>query len=306
MKTMKDEIELRLIGSLLSDWCKQQAEKEDCFIYRSGFDSTHRVIRITTPMLQSLFALPENQKGQWANGNAAMYEIHNSPEGVTLTCTVSTLGLGKRECARLQALAAACDAAENKKTYRLAEWNISDEAEDVNSLTEVLDQVLAFEVAWFESELTVWKDNPGHVLRAFPKDDHVLVSSSELPEEIYTLAMDATSIIPPAEKFPEEINTPSIPVAQSAALPSIESLIKRAYFFLEDEDFEQAITYFNRVLDIDPEHAPAYIGLLCAENKLHAEAELAKLETPIADMLNVPMIADIPCCSDCQLSCLCI
>ena len=57
--------------------------------------------------------------------------------------------------------------------------------EDVNSLTEVLDQVLAFEVAWFESELTVWKDNPGHVLRAFPKDDHVLVSSSELPEEIY-------------------------------------------------------------------------------------------------------------------------
>ena len=85
----------------------------------------------------------------------------------------------------LQALAAACDTAENKKTYRLAEWNISDEVEDVNSLTEVLDQVLAFEVAWFESELTVWKDNPGHVLRAFPKDDHVLVSSSELPEEIY-------------------------------------------------------------------------------------------------------------------------
>ena len=185
MRTMKNEIELRLIGSLLSDWCKQRAEKDEGFIYRSGFDSSHRVIRFTTPMLQSLFTLSENQKGYWANENAAMYEIHNSPEGVTLTCTVSTLGLGKRECARLQALAAACDAAENKKTYRLAEWNISDEVENVNSLTEVLDQVLAFEVAWFESELTVWKDNLGHVLRAFPKDDHVLVSSSELPEEIY-------------------------------------------------------------------------------------------------------------------------
>lgn len=185
MKTMKNEIELQLIGSLLSDWCKQQAEKEDCFIYRSGFDSTHHVIHFTTPMLQSLFTLSENQKGYWANGNATMYEIHNSPEGVTLTCTASTLGLGKRECARLQALAAACDTAENKKTYRLAEWNISDEVEDVNSLTEVLDQVLVFEVAWFESELTVWKDNPGYVLRAFPKDDHVLISSSELPEEIY-------------------------------------------------------------------------------------------------------------------------
>ena len=185
MKTMKNEIELRLIGSLLSDWCKQRAEKEERFIYRSGFDSTHRVIRFTTPMLQSLFTLPETQKGHWANDNAAMYEIHNSPEGVTLTCTASTSGLSKRECTRLQELVTACGAAEKNKTYRLIEWNISDEAEDVNSLTEVLDQVLEFEVAWFEAELAVWKDNPGHKLRSFPQEDLELVSSSELPEEIY-------------------------------------------------------------------------------------------------------------------------
>lgn len=185
MKTMKNEIELRLIGSLLSDWCKQRAEKDEGFIYRSGFDSAHRVIRFTTPTLHSLFVLLESQKGYWANGNAAMYEIHNSPEGVTLTCTASAAGLSKRECARLQVLAAACGAVENKKTYRLAEWNISDEAEGVNSLAEVLDQVLTFEVAWFESELAVWKKNPGHMFRAFPQDDHVLVNNSELPEEIY-------------------------------------------------------------------------------------------------------------------------
>ena len=29
MRTMKNEIELRLIGSLLSDWCKQRAEKDE-------------------------------------------------------------------------------------------------------------------------------------------------------------------------------------------------------------------------------------------------------------------------------------
>lgn len=185
MKTMKNEIELRLIGSLLSDWCKQRAERDKGFIYRSGFDSTHRVIRFATPTLQSLFNLPGNQKGYWENGNAAMYEIHNSPEGVILTCTASAVGLGMRECSCLQELASACSAVENKKTYQLAEWNISDEADDMNSLTEILDQVLAFEVAWFESELAVWKENPAHMFRAFPKDDHVLVSSSELPDEIY-------------------------------------------------------------------------------------------------------------------------
>ena len=185
MKTMKNEIELRLIGSLLSDWCRQQAEKEERFIYQSGFDSTHRVIRFTTPMLQSLFTLPENKKGHWANGNAAMYEIYNFSEGMTLTCTASAKGLSKRECVRLQALATSCGAEENMKLYRLAEWNISDEAGGVNSLAEVLDQVFAFEVAWFESELATWRKKPGHKLRAFPRDDFVLVCSSDLPEEIY-------------------------------------------------------------------------------------------------------------------------
>ena len=114
-----------------------------------------------------------------------MYEIYNSPEGLTLTCTSSPEGLGKRECARLQALATACGTVENKKTYQLAEWNISDEAKCVNSLAEVLDQILVFEVARFEFELAVWKGNPKHVLRTFPKDNHVLVSNSELPDEIY-------------------------------------------------------------------------------------------------------------------------
>ena len=185
MKTMKNEIELRLIGSLLSDWCRQRAKREERFIYQSGFDSTHRVIRFTTSMLQALFTLPESQKGHWANGNAVMYEIHNSSEGVMLTCTASAMGLSKRECTRLKTLADACGAVESKKTYWLAEWKISDEAEGVNSLTEVLDQVLAFELAWFESELAVWKENPGHKIRPFPQNDLVLVSSSELPEEIY-------------------------------------------------------------------------------------------------------------------------
>ena len=102
MKVMKNEIELRLIGSLLSDWCKQRAEKDEGFIYRSGFDSSHRVIRFTTPMLQSLFILTENQKGYWANGYAAMYEIHNAPGGVTLSCIASSIGLSKRDSIRLK------------------------------------------------------------------------------------------------------------------------------------------------------------------------------------------------------------
>ncbi|MCL2087195.1 MAG: TIR domain-containing protein [Oscillospiraceae bacterium] len=57
------------------------------------------------------------------------------------------------------------------------------------------------------------------------------------------------------------------------AVPGIESLMKRAYFFLEDEDWEQAFVYFNRVLDIDPEYAPAYIGKVLSELNFKDEVD---------------------------------
>ena len=203
MRTMKNEIELRLIGSLLSDWCKQRAEKDEGFIYRSGFDSSHRVIRFTTPMLQSLFILTENQKGYWANGYAAMYEIHNAPGGVTLSCIASSIGLSKRDSIRLKSLAAACNAEENKKVYCLARWNVSEEAENANALTEVLDQLLAFEVAWFEAELAVWKENPQHKLRAFPQNQHELISKDEFPDEIYMEGAQKTILQNKYERNPK-------------------------------------------------------------------------------------------------------
>ena len=203
MKTMKNEIELRLIGSLLSDWCKQHAEKDEGFVYRRGFDSTHRVIRFTTPVLQSLFVLPDNQKGHWANGFAAMYEIHNAPEGVTLSCAASSIGLSKRDSMRLKSLAAACNATESEKSYCLARWNISDEAGNSNALIEALDQILIFEVAWFEAELAVWKENPQHKMRAFPQDRLELIRKDDLPDEIYMEGAQKTILQNKYERNPK-------------------------------------------------------------------------------------------------------
>lgn len=46
--------------------------------------------------------------------------------------------------------------------------------------------------------------------------------------------------------------------------PQIAPLLKRAYLFLEDGDFGNADTYAERILDIDPEFAEAYmVKLLC-------------------------------------------
>ena len=89
-------------------------------------------------------------------------------------------------------------------------------------------------------------------------------------------------------------------------IAGIESLMTHAYLALEDSKWGAASDeykkqgYFDRVLDIDPKYAPAYIGKLCAdiskgrwEGKndlfayvIHKEEDLARYYKPLDDMPN--------------------
>jgi len=59
---------------------------------------------------------------------------------------------------------------------------------------------------------------------------------------------------------------------------SVDAFMKRANIFLNDSEWEQADAYFNKALDLNPEHAPAYVGKLCVEFGLHEQTELRELE----------------------------
>jgi len=69
----------------------------------------------------------------------------------------------------------------------------------------------------------------------------------------------------------------------ASAAPGVESLLKRGNQFLEDGEWNQASDYFNRVLDIDPEYAPAHIGNLCAALSVNNEEHLVQQETPLTE-----------------------
>lgn len=59
--------------------------------------------------------------------------------------------------------------------------------------------------------------------------------------------------------------------------PDVTSLLKRAALFLEDGDTASAREYYDRVLDIDPECAEAYMGKVCAETGCRKESDLGTL-----------------------------
>lgn len=59
-----------------------------------------------------------------------------------------------------------------------------------------------------------------------------------------------------------------------------ESLLKRAFMFLEDGDWDSADEYCEKVLDIDPENARAYLGKLMAECRACRMEDLQNCEQP--------------------------
>ena len=55
---------------------------------------------------------------------------------------------------------------------------------------------------------------------------------------------------------------------------NIQASVKRAFLFLEDEEWETAEEYFDSILDIDPENAEAYLGKLMAQKRVSQKDEI--------------------------------
>lgn len=70
--------------------------------------------------------------------------------------------------------------------------------------------------------------------------------------------------------------TAAVPVGN----PTANSLIKRAFIFLEDGEWQSADEYCEKALDIDPENAQAYLGKLMAELKVRKREELKNCAQP--------------------------
>jgi len=85
---------------------------------------------------------------------------------------------------------------------------------------------------------------------------------------------------------PAATTASDFPIISIDPSASTESLIKRGQMFLADEDWHRACAYYERALDREPEHAPAYIGKLCGELHLNAEWQLAHIHVNVEDMPN--------------------
>ena len=63
-------------------------------------------------------------------------------------------------------------------------------------------------------------------------------------------------------------------------------LLKRAFMFLEDESWQEANEYCEKVLDLDPENAQAYLGKLLAELHIRTREGLKEYAVPFEENSN--------------------
>jgi len=69
-------------------------------------------------------------------------------------------------------------------------------------------------------------------------------------------------------------------VTVGAVNANIAPILKRAFLFLEDGEWEKADEYCEQVLNQDPENAEAYLGKLMAELRVRRREELADCDKP--------------------------
>lgn len=116
----------------------------------------------------------------------------------------------------------------------------------------------------------------------------------DLPEEFSHLqAQDMSKLgfmqdlIRGIKKILDDNNeTPPKTVVINNSVGEVAPLLKRAFMFLEDKNWASADEYAEKVLDIDPENAEAYLVKLMAELKVAKREELSNLEQPFDDNNN--------------------
>ncbi len=76
------------------------------------------------------------------------------------------------------------------------------------------------------------------------------------------------------------------PVTVHTASVDTDGLLRRAFIFLGDRDFDNADIYLERVLDIEPENAQAYLGKLLLEKGLTKKEDLVMCPEPFDQSKN--------------------
>ena len=90
-------------------------------------------------------------------------------------------------------------------------------------------------------------------------------------------------IMPNSKDADTEINNAAVTKSSN---PTVESLLERAFIFLEDKNWDNAEEYFEKVLDIEPKNAQSYLGKLMVDLHIDKKENLSGYDNLLSSNKN--------------------
>ena len=157
-----------------------------------------------------------------------------------------------------------------------------------------------YDAVWVKNEwsrfISMIASNPSKVLIPCFKN----MDAYDIPEEFSNMqALDMADMMffnsleaSVKRVMPSENKSTAVEVSSvnTGATATVDSLLKRAFMFLGDGEWTSAKEYCEKVLDIEPENAQAYLGKLMAEVNVKTKDGLSNCTQPFDNNTNYQKI----------------
>ena len=198
MDGIRSEIELKLRGNLLRDWCRMLAESEETVEFQDAWCSGHRTLRLSTRTIEDLVDGWRGSGDCWGLRRATFYEVSNYADAVTLSLSVSGRGLGRARRGILNRLSDALaqggfNAIDlTAEPAKLATWPIYAGDSAMDDVTTLLDDVWKTDVTFFEHALEAWMHGCERVTWRIPDSGRSIVPSADIQNDLFVEGAQVT------------------------------------------------------------------------------------------------------------------
>ena len=285
---MRQQIELKLRGELLRDWCRELAREDESVSFADGWCSGQQAIRFCTRAIDALVGEWRGSGDCWNLGHLAFYEVRSSAEEMSLALVVSGRGMPKDTAAKIDRLTGDLGGSidlDSDTAVTLRVWPLASGFISANVAVGLLDATWREQVLPFERTLSAWLLD-GEKPRIFKGEEKPAgIADADVPAE----AEDVPSPVGVSDREPTELE----PLIEGAELATISNRFER-----NRQAREQCLAAHGAVcaicgFDFGKAYGPSFAGIIDVHHRVPLnEIREDYVVDPVRDL--------VPVCPNCH------
>ena len=151
-----DIIKLKIVSTIIVDWCNNKAKKNLLF-FKNSFVSSYSKFRFGTPISEMIIKSNNNKKGYWNNGIFVFYEIQYINDNLLVSLLISSKDVNEKD--RLYSFLNSNNVNFSEDIITVKTWNLFTSNNKIEDISNVLDYFFFSELAKYEKEVIKWNND---------------------------------------------------------------------------------------------------------------------------------------------------